>query len=250
MICPAFERTSAYLDGELDAAESAAAERHIEACPDCQSLVAAAGRASEALRAPSAKLRAPAHLRAELSRRLAAEATPAPAARRPRDRFWLGSAFGAGATAIAAGLALLVAPLLTAETWVAQLTDAHVRALADGRTIQVASSDHHTVKPWFAGRTPLSPPVHDFAAQGFPLAGGRVDRIGGRAVAVVVYRHGGHEIDLFAWPAQEAAPPASVDRLGYHLRGWRSDDLAFAAVSDTSPDELGRFVDLVQAARE
>ena len=250
MICPSHERTSAYLDGELDAAESAAAERHIETCPDCQSLVAAAGRASEALRAPSARLRAPAHLRVDLARRLAAETTSAPVARRPKDRFWLGSMFGAGATAIAASLALLVAPMLTTESWVAQLTDAHVRALEAGRTIEVASSDHQTVKPWFAGRAPLSPPVHDFAAEGFPLAGGRVDRIGGRTVAVVVYRHGGHEIDLFAWPAEDAAPPASVDRLGYHLRGWRTDDLAFAAVSDTSPDELGRFVDLVQAARE
>jgi len=250
--CAAHERTSAYLDGELDAAESANAERHIAGCAECQSLVLAAERASEALRAPAARLGAPPHLKAEIARRLAREAaTPTPRpSMRPRDRFWLGAGVGAGATALAASLALVAAPLAISESWTTQLADAHVRALMDGATIQVASSNHHTVKPWFAGRAPLSPPVHDFAAQGFPLAGGRVDTIGGRRAAVVVYRHGAHEIDLFVWPKPALLRPAATERRGYGLRTWTRGDLAFAAVSDTAPEELARFEGLVEGARE
>jgi anti-sigma factor RsiW len=246
MSCGHEETTCAYIDGELEGAAAVEAERHIEGCRECQGLVAAASEASELLRGPATRLSAPPELRSRIARSLDAEAAP----RRRPDRFWLGAFGGAGAGALAAGLALTVAPMLAAQSFTVALADSHVAALSAGRTVAVLSSSHHTVKPWFAGRAPVSPPVQDFADQGFPLAGGRVDKVRGQAVAVVAYRHGAHEIDLFVWPKGRAAPPARQERHGYHVVGWTKGDLAFTAVSDVQADELQRFVGLVQAARE
>ena len=253
MTCAEFERTSAYLDGELDAPVSADAERHIETCAHCQALVAAAGEASEALRGRASRLRAPASLRARIARSLDEEETKVarlPPARPVRRQFWLGAASGVGASAIAAALALAVIAPPAPESLTAALVDDHVRALSSKRTIEVVSSSHHTVKPWFAGRAPLSPPVSDFAADGFPLAGGRVDTVAGGKAAVVVYRRGAHEIDLYVWPSRGAGPPPRAERRGYHLVSWRDRDLTLAAVSDVQADELDRFVHLVRAAGE
>jgi anti-sigma factor RsiW len=253
MTCAEFERTSAYLDGELDASASADAERHIEGCPHCQALVAAAGEASEALRGRASRLRAPASLRARIARSLDQEETKVvrlSSARPARRQFWLGAVSGMGASGIAAAVALAVIVLPAAESQTSALVDDHVRALSSGQVIEVVSSNHHTVKPWFAGRAPLSPPVNDFAAEGFSLAGGRVGAAAGGKAAVVVYRHGAHEIDLYVWPSRGLAPPSRVERRGYHVVTWRDRDLTLAAVSDVQSDELDRFVHLVRAAKE
>jgi len=253
MTCAEFERTSAYLDGELGVADSAEAERHIGRCSYCQALIAAAGEASEALRGKDAKLTAPASLRARIKRALDDETIKAaqpPVAGQARRQFWLGAASGVGASAIAAALALAVLVFPAAGNLTSMLVDDHVQALSSGQVIAVASSNHHTVKPWFAGRAPLSPPVTDFAAQGFTLTGGRVAAMAGRKAAVVVYRHGAHEIDLYVWPSQGVAPPAKAERRGYHIVCWRARDLTLAAVSDVQSDELDRFVHLVQTTRE
>ncbi len=119
-----------------------------------------------------------------------------------------------------------------------------------GRQIAVVSSDHHTVKPWFAGRAPVSPPVTDFAAQGFKLAGGRLDRVAGAPAAVVVYEHGRHEIDLFVWADRGSALPDTSVRHGFHAIFWKANDLDFAAISDTQAGELATFVKLVRAEPE
>ena len=243
MACAETERTSAFLDGELDDAAAALAERHIATCAECQALIAASAEISEALRAPAARLTAPPLLRAGIRKRLAAE--DAPPLRRPV--FWWGAASGAGISALAASLIVAVSLPPAAETMASAVTDAHIHALTDGPRFEVASSSHHTVKPWFAGRAPLSPPVADYADRGFTLIGGRVDRLAGRKAAVVVYRHGDHELDLFVWPTKAGALPASGDRLGYHELFWSHRDLSFAAVSDMDAAELARFVFMVRA---
>jgi anti-sigma factor RsiW len=118
------------------------------------------------------------------------------------------------------------------------------------QTIAVLSGNHHTVKPWFAGRVDVSPPVVDFGAQGFALAGGRVDRIAGAPAAVVVYHHGAHEIDLFVWADRKPALPREAVRNGYRTMFWKAGDLDFAAVSDVERSELEKFVQLVRGEEE
>ena len=151
---------------------------------------------------------------------------------------------------MAAALAMLIVLPPSAGTLAEAVTDAHTRALMSGNAIVVASTNHHTVKPWFAGRVPLSPPVADFAAQGFPLAGGRTDTVAGVPAAVVVYRHGKHEVDLFVWADKGSRQPGESTTRGYHAIFWKRGDLDFAAVSDTEGTELHKFVTLVQSEPE
>src|SRR6476469_7321517 len=103
-----------------------------------------------------------------------------------------------------------------------EIVTAHIRSLLQDSPIQVASSDAHTVKPWFAGRIDFSPEVKDLAADGFPLLGGRLDFVGGRRVGAVVYKRRLHTINVFMWPSAGPgdAAPRLVVRNGYNLLAW------------------------------
>jgi anti-sigma factor RsiW len=242
-------RTQAYLDGELDGAAIRDVERHIESCAECQTLSAEVAQLSDALRRSATLHRAPDALRARIRTKLDAEDSRR--AERPgRRSFWLGAASGAGLSAIAAGVAVMLLLPPSAATLAEAIADDHTRALSSGRIIEIASSNHHVVKPWFAGRVDVSPPAADFAAEGFALAGGRIDEVAGARAAVVVYRHGRHLIDLFVWPDRGSVLPGNATRHGYHVLFWKSGDLDFAAVSDTQRSELEKFVGLVRSQPE
>ncbi len=254
MECAERLRTQAFIDGEIAGAEADAIERHIESCADCQAFCADAAALSDDIRSLLPRRLAPIRLRRRIEAALDEEARGrAPTAVRWKPAgagFWRGAFSGAGITALAASLAVLAVLPPSAGTLTDQLAGAHVRALMQGRQIQVVSSDHHTVKPWFAGRLALSPPVADFAGQGYKLTGGRLDRIAGSEVAVVVYQHGKHEIDLFVWADRGSALPTQAVSHGYHVISWKRGDLDFAAVSDTTAPELARFVELVRTEPE
>jgi anti-sigma factor RsiW len=249
MTCAETLRTQAYLDGALDGTAAAEAERHIESCPECRTLSAEVAQLSDALRRDATRHRAPDALRARIGARLDAEDSKR-VVPFPRRGFWLGAASGVSVSAIAASIAVMLLLPPSAATLAQAITDDHTSALASGHLIQIASSNHHVVKPWFAGKVDVSPPAADFAAQGFPLAGGRVDEIAGSRAAVVVYRHGRHLIDLFVWPDKGSVLPGNATRRGYHILFWKSGDLNFAAVSDTERHELEKFVGLVRSQPE
>jgi len=108
----------------------------------------------------------------------------------------------------------------------------------------VLSTDQHTVKPWFNGKLDFSPPVNDLAAQAFPLIGGRLDYLGGRSAAALVFQRQKHIINLFIWPAKEAdsKPAVIASSQGYHLINWSESGMVFWAVSDLNEKELMEFV--------
>jgi anti-sigma factor RsiW len=254
MSCAETLSTQAFIDGEIAGAEAEAIERHIEGCADCQAFCADAAALSDAIRTRAPRYRATEALRRRVEASLAEAPARAPHPLRSmtpgRRGFWGGALSGAGATALAAGLAVLAILPPSASTLADQVTVAHTTALMQGREIQVVSTDHHTVKPWFAGRLPLSPPVADFAAQGYKLVGGRLDKVAGAPAAVVVYQHGKHEIDLFVWADRGSALPSAGLSHGYHSMFWKNQDLDFAAVSDTAAPELASFVTLIRAEPE
>lgn len=251
MTCPEYLRTQSLLDGELDESDARDAERHVQACAECQQTRTETDALGHYIRHDATRHRAPQALVARIHAALDAEEPRITRATRIHKRsFWFGAAGGAGISALAAGLAFLMLLPPTAASLTQAVTDAHIRALMGGHVIEVASSNHHTVKPWFAGRVPVSPPVTDFAQDGFALAGGRADMVAGSLAAVVVYRHGAHEIDLFVWANSGVPLPASGLRHGYRSQFWQSGDLDFAAVSDMQGSELSKFVQLVKGARE
>jgi mycothiol system anti-sigma-R factor len=232
-----------YLDGELDAARAADFERHLLSCPQCVAALEAQENLRASIQQAGLYERAPATLRRKIFAELTASA-PAPAAAKipfqPAAWRWL---------AVAAAL-LLAASLgwrLTSErsagsaetAYVSAFVDAHLRSLQPGHLEDVVSTDQHTVKPWFDGKLDFAPPVRDFANQGFPLQGGRLDVVHGHTVAVLVYGRRKHVINVFIWPTTEPdSPPQSGSQLGYNWIDWRKNRMEICAVSDVNSGDL------------
>jgi anti-sigma factor RsiW len=253
MRCAESLRTQAYFDDELDAVAAATIEQHREHCAECRALLEDLERVRTALRQDVAYASAPPALQARIMRALDGEGEFT-SPRRQEDRirswrfqpFWRGAFSGIGGTALAASIAFfLLAPALT-NPLLDDLLNAHVRSLMPDHLIDVVSTDKHTVKPWFAGHTDVSPVVADFDQQGYRLIGGRVDYFDHQRAAVVVYQHGSHVINVFSWSADQVGSPRNTTRNGYHLAFWRAGNLQYCAVSDTAWNELLGLAQLLQ----
>jgi anti-sigma factor RsiW len=234
-------------DGELDAAQAAEMVAHRAGCAVCEAAYAELKRSREALRAGDLYRPAPETLRRTLAAKAGAAPLPSP---RPPVAWWRWPAanFGLGAAVAAALVVLILSP--GQQGMVDQVVASHVRALQPGHLEDVISTDQHTVKPWFDGKLDFAPPVKDFADKGFPLRGGRLDYVGGRAVAALVYEHGKHPINLFAWPSAGDADrgPAFDAHNGYNLIHWVQNGMTLWVVSDLEKAELGDFVQLWRAS--
>lgn len=263
--CAAWEPLlNGYLDGELDAVHVMEVERHLSTCPACAALLARMERVGQLMGQDDVRWRAPPALRDSVMAALDRErGTAAPArlasaiaglstrlaALLPLARRW---SLLPSLAVLAAALVLVVLPPRNGPSLEAELVSGHVRSLLADHLTDVVSSNRHTVKPWFGGRIDFSPQVVDLAAQGFPLAGGRLDYIGGRVVAALVYRRNGHVINVFVWPAGgdtrlEKALRARTHE-GYTLLNWSEAGLTYWAISDLNTVELKEFQEDFQEA--
>ncbi|VVE62062.1 transmembrane transcriptional regulator (anti-sigma factor) [Pandoraea anapnoica] len=174
---------------------------------------------------------------------------------------WLfGGAGGAILGGLAVAMALLVArppaptqapePAAQSGLQPQEIVSSHVRALLSQHPIDVISTDQHTVKPWFNGRLDYAPPVVDLADKGFPLAGGRLDYVGGRTVSVLIYYTDKHPIDVYVYPARDkaSAAPMITGSDGYAIARWRRNGMTYWAITDAEPSHLRVFVEALQAA--
>jgi anti-sigma factor RsiW len=233
----------AEFDGELDAAQAASLAAHRADCPICQDTAAQLAQTRDLLQIPGLYRPAPQAVRQRILAQLGANRPPAP---QPRRNWFAGwgqgwTGFGLGAACAASVAFLLLAP--AGQSLTDDVVSGHIRALQPGHLEDVVSTDRHTVKPWFDGRLDFAPPVKDLVADGFPLKGGRLDYVGGRPVAALVYQRDKHLIDLFVWPesGNPAAAPASAERSGYNVVHWSDDGMALWAVSDLEMSQLVEF---------
>ncbi|MBE3024749.1 anti-sigma factor [Janthinobacterium sp. BJB1] len=243
------DRMSAFADGELDALAARQLTRHLAHCPDCAQACAQLLALRAAVRQHGTRHAAPASLHQQIRQALLGEGSAAKEV--PRRRKWaqlpwawinLGVA-GASTAAFAVTLALYLSVPSDAERLDQEIVASHFRSLMPEHLADVASSDQHTVKPWFSGRLDFSPPVVDLAQAGFPLIGGRLDYIKQRPVAALAYRRHQHVLNLYVWPdqAQRDASPRLTVRQGYHLIRWSRSGMQYRLISDLNVPELMDF---------
>lgn len=246
-------RLHAYFDGELDAMGAAEFERHLESCPDCETRLAVEEKLRSALAGAQLYARAPENLRKHLLISLPKAAVPPPL-KDPKPSAaeswrWL-------AIAASVILALLLGTQymeklnrhLQQQAMAAVIVDAHLRSLQPGHLEDVISTDQHTVKPWFDGKIDFAPPVRDFANDGFPLVGGRLDVLEGRSAAALVYGRRKHIVNVFVTKTQPGdASDRSGELQGYHWVAWQQNGFTFTAVSDTAYADLDQLKQLFLA---
>ncbi|HEU4387664.1 MAG TPA: anti-sigma factor [Blastocatellia bacterium] len=234
-----------YLDHELDPLRSLEIEDHLRVCSLCSERYHAHQALSENLRKESLYFKAPGELHSRIQRSVR-QAAGSPARRLSWS--WRWAPMAAAALIVLALLPLLRGPS-TQEILTQEVLSSHIRSLMPEHLTDVASSDQHTVKPWFNGRLDFSPPVTDFAKEGFPLVGGRLDYINNRAVAVLVYGRRKHFINVFVWPSASHPDGAAetITLQGYNLFHWTKAGMTYWAASDLNSSELQEFVQLVQS---
>jgi anti-sigma factor RsiW len=238
----------ALIDNELDAGHAREVEAHAATCAACAAKLRTYGEMRTALASANLHYAAPAGLRMRINATLPAR-TPRTVDRRVLLR---GFAIGSAATAaLAASGAFLFVQNGQETRLLGEIAAAHVRSLQADHLTDVASTNQHTVKPWFNGRLDLAPPVVDLTTQGFTLLGGRLDYIGGRPVAALVYRRRQHVINLFVaeGSAQNSRPRTEIAQ-GFNVLRWSERGLDLFAISDLNADELREFGDKFAAAEK
>jgi anti-sigma factor RsiW len=225
-------------DNELDAFESIRVERHLAACESCRNQARSIDLLGSALRDRS--------LVFDLPEGFAPRAPVSSRGRGARLALPIAASLLAGSLLTLGGLRLVSRTGVSEQSVARDVVAAQIRANLPGHLTDVVSSDRHTVKPWFSGKIDYSPPVFDLSDSGFPLEGGRLDYVGGRTVAALVYRRRQHILGVYVWPAAGSSEPASSTENGFHVLAWTAGGMAFWAVSDIDPTELARLAALIR----
>ncbi|MDH5445072.1 MAG: anti-sigma factor [Gammaproteobacteria bacterium] len=249
MVCNEIQQNiEAYLDGELTLSDRRDFEEHLGNCNNCQLRLEAVRKLNTSIKKigyssrPSGLKR---NIRAGLLD-LSGEDSP--------GFNWSQLLGFSGASALFAGVGvwlvmgvMINSPLQLAHT--DELISAHVRSLMVDHMTDIASSDRHTVKPWFNGKLDFSPNVVDFKDHGYPLVGGRLDYLKGRPTAALIYKRRAHVINLFVRKADTPAQITTMQLIqhqGYQLLNWQERGLTYTLVSDLNSKELQAFANKLQ----
>jgi anti-sigma factor RsiW len=234
----------AHHDGELDVANTLQVDEHLADCPQCFNAVRQLSALHSALQKQELRYSAPTGLRKAISAAVERQE------KTERETTFSQPWFLRSGWAVAA--VLLVACFATyhltsarnEDRLLADLTASHVRSLMVNHLTDVASTDQHTVKPWFDGKLDFAPPVKDLRDSGFPLLGGRLDFVDGHPAAALIYGRQKHFLNLFVWPSVSPSPQdlRSTQRNGYNVIRWSDGRMIFGVVSDLNEVELREFV--------
>ncbi len=256
MNCPrALRMIDAYADAELDVATALDLEDHFGECAECSWELESRRSVRAALQGLRPLPVAPGALASRIGDALRSNTGSEPdrvmSAFRARSaapmRAWLAAAamlvIGLAVGAVSVGV--LGVSHSADET--RDVVESHVRSLMADHLMDVASTDKHTVKPWFDGKVPFAPPVNDFVDDGYPLVGGRLDYVDGAPVAALVYQRARHVINLFVRPSRAIRPDETSVVDGYNVVTWTSGGMDFWAVSDLNQQELQALAAMVRA---
>ena len=241
-----------YVDDELDLATALLVDKHIAFCAECAKELESANIVRAALSQPTFYYPLPPDLGTRLKRAIASEISATTfQGNAPSMAFWWKRpmAFSglAAAMLLSVGSFLLFFQTPVPGAQIDDLVGSHLRSLDADHLMDVASTDQHTIKPWFTGKIDFSPPVLDLSSQGFLLVGGRLDYVGQKKVAALIYRRNKHVINVFIWPGEDSSK--SEAKHGFNLIRFECRNMICWAVSDVNADDLQQFARLFELQR-
>jgi anti-sigma factor RsiW len=222
-----------YLDGELSEASLRGLETHLRSCPACAGEVLSRVQMKRAVHSAALRYTPEAAFRGRVEERIRGKA---------HNRRWTWQ--------LAATVAVLILTIASAYLWhqrtqaqrvYDEIADLHVTNLASSTPVEVASSDRHTVKPWFAGRIPFTFNLPELDNTGFTLLGGRLAYLDEIPGAQLVYQVRQHRISVFIFPERFSPrlPPGNTRRTqrSFNLNTWTEGGLRYFVIGDTADVE-------------
>jgi anti-sigma factor RsiW len=236
-----------YLDGELDLTACVVLEEHLADCIACRKKQEARQALTFLVREEAPRFKASPFLATRIRAALRAEK---PAAGKIPWWHSLPTAWiylGVAAVFTLFAFAFFLSGSGTSTQLAREAISDHVRSLQVNHLMDIASTDQHTVKPWFAGKLDYSPQVIDLSPSGYPLVGGRLDVLDHRNVAAIIYQRRKHFINLFIWPADKSSLDKTFyEEDGYHVLEWTKSGMNYLAVSELGEKELREFTTMIQ----
>jgi anti-sigma factor RsiW len=237
-----------YRDGELDLATCLKLEEHLAGCASCQQKLEEEQKLVDLIQSEAPRHTASPYLKTRIQAALREEKSSSSTISwwKQFSSVWI--YFGSvGTAAVLVILAIYIFSTQGIPELDQEAVANHVRSLQVDHLMDVASTDQHTVKPWFAGKLDYSPQVVDLAPSGYPLIGGRLDVLDHRNVAAIIYQRRKHYINLFIWPSDTESLHGRLYNLnGYHALGWTKSGMNYLAVSELGEKEFREFVQMIQ----
>ena len=236
-----------YLDGELPSIEMKAIDAHVRGCPLCAADVISRVQMKRATQSAGKRYKPSPEFRQRIQQQIAS---------RPRERMsraWM-TASAVLATLLIAGLVntYIGREHMKQEQAFSEVADLHVAALASPNTVDVASSDRHTVKPWFQGKIPFTFNLPELQNTEFTLVGGRIAYLGQAPGAELIFQIRKHYVSVFIF--QEHAAPELRSGSGvrkhvsFNYETWAEGGLRYIAISDTTGEDISKLAELLKIA--
>ena len=240
MNCELQEKTSLYVDGELEPSAQQAFATHLENCPACSAAVLEQEELKKAVRVAAKRFSAPPELYAAVRR---------PARAEPRLQLLWKWAMAPLAVLLLAFVIYVTIPRHS-DPMISGLVDQHVTTLASSNPVDILNSNRHVIKPWFQGKLSFSFDLPELAGTDFQLIGAKLVYVNQRPGAQLLYLAGQHKISIFIFQAGDngtRSPKWNRD-LSFTVSSWTDGVRQCYLVTDGNQTEAGKLATMVQEA--
>ncbi len=249
-----FEQLSAYADGELGGEEAEALEEHLESCESCRSKLETLKATKHRVATLGARREPTDSVRRQIEREardVRYEQDERPWYRRasawrgllsPRARGWrtVAVALVAGGLVVAGYMFGISSSRDVPEDWAETFVADHMHSKPAAKPMDVAGQDRDEIVRYFEGKVGFAPVVPE--VPGVELVGGRLCKLAGHHVELLLYRHDGQILSLFVSDALEV-PATCRQSSGHGVCVRRDGELSYLLVGRLPSVKLRRLLE-------